>query len=101
MTLPETYASMVVVATPTVEPGLPPMVTRIRNAVGNGFEVKIQRADGLTDPVEGVTVRYVVVEEGVYTKEVHGVRMEAKKFISTVTASSSPARQRLHALSGR
>ena len=85
VTLPNAYASMVVVATPNYDNTLPPMVTRIRNASGNSFEVKLDRADGANDPVTGVDVYYLVVEEGVYTAAQDGVQMEAVKFDSTVT----------------
>ncbi len=46
------------------------------------FWVTLQRADGLSDVTADVTVRYVVVEEGVYPN------MEAVRFESSVTDGS-------------
>lgn len=85
VTLPRTFASMVVVATPEyANPSVPPVVTRIRNASGNSFEVTLARADNLTATVS-TPVHYVVVEEGRYTESVDGIKMEAVKFLSTTT----------------
>ena len=83
--LPHTYNSMVVVASANYDKTQPPMVVRIRNAADNSFEVKLDRVDGSTDPITGIDVQYMVVEEGRYTQEQHGVTMEAVKFTSTVT----------------
>jgi hypothetical protein len=84
--LPYAYESMVVVA--SVNYGIdlqnPPLVTRIRNATGTSFDVRVQRADGSTgSPVSPVTVHYTVAEEGVYNIDDHGVTMEAVKFRSS------------------
>jgi len=87
VTLPRTYASMVVVVTPNYDSALPPMVPRIRNAVGNSFEVRMDRLDGSAAQVAGISAHFIVVEEGVYTVAEHGVKMEAVKFTSTVTDS--------------
>ncbi|NWK55283.1 cadherin domain-containing protein [Verrucomicrobiaceae bacterium N1E253] len=83
--LGESYSSMVVVAQPVVTESTPPVVTRIRNASGNSFEVMLQRADGQSGDVSNVQVRYLAVEEGVYDVATHGVKMEAVKFTSNVT----------------
>ena len=80
-----TYDSMVVVATVNSKAGDPPVVTRIRNANGNSFEIKLQRTDGSVDPITAMKVHYTVVEEGVYTQANHGITMEAVKFVSTRT----------------
>jgi len=85
VTLDHSYANMVVVATPTYQAGAPPVVTRIRNAGGNSFQVRVQRADSSTAAISGVSVQYLVVEAGVYTQAQHGVKMEAVKYNSTVT----------------
>jgi len=85
VTLDDTYDSMVVVATVVAQDGDPPVVARIRNADGNSFEISVQRADGLPDPVPGVRVQYLVLEEGVYTQEQHGFTAEAIKYTSTTT----------------
>jgi VCBS repeat-containing protein len=89
VTLDRAYSSMVVVTTPSYAAGNPPVVTRVRNAVGDSFEVQVQRVDGSTAALSGITVYYTVVEEGVYTQAVHGVTMEAVKYNSTVTDSDS------------
>ncbi|MBK1827208.1 cadherin domain-containing protein [Haloferula rosea] len=85
VTLDSSYTSMVVVAQPVLTAGSPPVVTRIRNAAGNSFEVMLQRADGQSGAIEGVPVQYLAVEEGVYDEATHGIKMEAVKVNSTVT----------------
>ncbi len=85
--LGQSYNSAVIIATPIyASSNVPPMVTRIRNVSGSGFEVKIDRADGLAGAVT-CDVSIVVVEEGVYTLANEGVKMEAVKFTSTITGS--------------
>src|SRR5690349_18473835 len=46
VTLPSTYASMVVVATPAYGASSPPLVTRIRNTGASSFDVRVDRFDG-------------------------------------------------------
>jgi len=80
------YNSMVVVTTPLYDTTQIPVVIRVRNAEGSSFEIKAQRADGDSSPLDqDVEVHYVVVEEGQYTAEEHGITMEAVKYTSTVT----------------
>jgi len=82
----DTYNSMVVVASANYDTAGVPLVTRIDVVSDTSFNVKVQRADGLTDPLgAGVTVYYTVVEEGVYNVAQHGVKMEAVKFNSSLT----------------
>jgi len=85
VTLDHSYASMVVVASPNYTETSVPLVTRVRNAGGNSFEVRVDRTDGLAAAVSPVNVHYLVVEEGVYNVDDHGVKMEAVRFTSTVT----------------
>ena len=74
------YAAMVVVATPVVRSvDLPPVVTRIRQATGGAFQIKLQNPSG--QPVPEYPVNYVVVEQGVYTPEQHGIRLEAARSV--------------------
>ncbi len=82
------YNSMVVVATPIMPTDdHPPVVTRIRNAQGNTFEVLVQNpSNEFKEPYE---IQYMVAEEGVYTKEEHGIKMEAKKDTAYLTANAS------------
>ena len=75
---------MVVVCSPNYDKTMPPAVVRVRNTLGNSFEVRLDNTDGATT-ISGVTVHYMVVEEGVYTEAEHGVKMEAVKYNSTVT----------------
>ena len=84
VTLNSTYTSMVVVCSPNYDKTMPPAVVRVRNTLGNSFEVRLDNTDGATT-ISGVTVHYMVVEEGVYTEAEHGVKMEAVKYNSTVT----------------
>ncbi len=86
--LPQSYVSMVVVATPSYTNASLPVVPRIRNATGNSFQLRVDRTDGLAAAVPGVTVHYVVAEEGVYTLAKDGVKLEAVKYTSTVTDSA-------------
>jgi subtilisin family serine protease/subtilisin-like proprotein convertase family protein len=84
VTLPQSYTSMVVVATPVYDSG-PPITTRIQNVSGNSFQIKIQSVDGNNTVLTGSEVQYVVAEAGVYTQAEHGVTMEATTYVSTVT----------------
>ena len=82
----QTYSSPVIVATPIHPTGVTtPVVTRISNITGTSFDLKLERADGLTGALS-YDVSVIVVEEGVYTQAVDGVTMEAVKFTSTITA---------------
>ena len=81
VTLPHAFTSMVVIATPNYDKSHAPGVVRIRDASGDSFQVRVDRAGG--GAVGGVAVHYVVVEEGVYGGP--GFKMEAVKYESTVT----------------
>ena len=83
--LAQSYDSMVVVTTPVHTAGNPPLVTRIKNATGNSFDVMVQRADGSAADISGIEVQYIVVEEGRYSVAQHGINMEAVLYNSTVT----------------
>ncbi|MBK1792209.1 Ig-like domain-containing protein [Persicirhabdus sediminis] len=82
MTFPTGYKSPVIVATPMYpynrEKGA---VTRIRNITNRGFEIKLDRVDGNTGEIL-LDVSISVVEEGVYTENVDGAKMEAAQFLS-------------------
>ena len=79
--LDHTYTSMVVIATPNYDISTSPGVVRIRNASGNSFDVRVDRAGPTA--ISGVAVHYVVVEEGVYDEPDY--KLEAVKYTSTVT----------------
>jgi len=83
VTLPETYTDMVVVASVAYDGGDLPAVARVRNAVGNGFEVRVQNPGNAT--LSGYTVTWVAAEAGVYTEAADGITYEAVKFDSSVT----------------
>ncbi len=78
------YASMVVVATPSYNSSSVPLVTRIQNAAGSSFQVKLDRADGQSGSVSGI-VHYLVAEAGVYNAAQHGATMEVVRFNSSLT----------------
>jgi PKD repeat protein len=84
VTLQNTYSSMVVVCSNDLGDSDFPAVTRIRNADGNSFEVRVQNPSGAV--LSGYTVHYLVVEEGNYTQDYHGVQMEAQRVVSQITA---------------
>ncbi len=88
VTLDHIYESMVVVLTPVYDDSTVPVVPRVRNALGNRFEIRLDRADGGTTEITGIPVHYLVVEEGIYTESEHGVTLEAVTYVSGVTDSS-------------
>lgn len=80
------YTSPVVVATPIITgTNLDPVVTRIRNAGPNSFQVRAQRPGASTN--DSYNIEYLVVEEGVYDFATYGVTMEAVLASSTRTAA--------------
>jgi hypothetical protein len=95
VSLPHTYSEMVVVCTPNYDETVIPVVTRVQDVTATGFDLRVQSTDGSPVPV-GVPVHCLTAEEGVYTVQEHGVRMEVARFVSTVTdrADSWVAEQR-------
>ncbi len=88
--LDQSYSSMVVVATVEMtSKSLSPVVTRIRNAVGNSFEIRIQVPGIGNSTTDTYDVSYVVAQEGIYTEAEHGIKMEAVKVLSTMTSATS------------
>jgi hypothetical protein len=85
VTMSNSYTSPVVIATPSYSSSEPPLVTRIQNASGSSFDVRVQRADGSTTGISGVDVHWFVVESGTYTVAANGYHMEAGTFVSTIT----------------
>ncbi|MEM9399276.1 MAG: PA14 domain-containing protein [Verrucomicrobiota bacterium] len=84
VTLPQSYDSMVVVATPVYTVNENPAVVRIRNASGRSLEIKVQNP-GDARTVGPVPVHLLVVEEGSYIQALHGFTFEALKVTSTFT----------------
>ena len=85
VSLANTYGSMVVVCSANYDNVSAPLVPRIQNAAGSGFELRVDRADGSAAPISGVPVHCVAAEEGVYNTTDYGVNMEVVKYTSTVT----------------
>ena len=83
VTLPSTYTDMVVVASVIYDGNDLPAVTRVRNAVGNSFELRVQNPSNAT--LGGYAVSYIAVEAGQYTEAADGVKFEAVKTLSTIT----------------
>ncbi|MEM9532463.1 MAG: galactose oxidase-like domain-containing protein [Pseudomonadota bacterium] len=80
--LGETFVEPVVIATARYGDGQGPAVTRVRNAAGNSFEVRVQNPDD--EPLAGFQVNYLVVEAGVYASD--GLRLEAVRYQSSATS---------------
>ena len=86
VTLNKDFGSgMVVIAVPVWKDGDARVVTRIRNATGNSFQVKVQRIDGQSGSLSNIKVHYVVSKVGVWNVAQHGFAMEVSKVNSTVT----------------
>lgn len=64
VTLPQSYTSMVVIASANYESTDTPGIVRIQNASGHNFDVRVDSAD-VASTISGVTVYYVIVEDGV------------------------------------
>lgn len=93
VSLPCSYDSMVIVTSPVYKKGLPPAVVRIEKRNSNSFRIRMQmpgsnkKQSAFAEPVNNrhlerkddwrYNVYYMVVEEGVYTEAVHGIKMEA------------------------
>lgn len=84
VSLPQSYTEMVVVAVPAYEVNQFPAVVRIKNVGPMSFDVRVQNPSG--ENLEGYTVHYMAIEEGVYTVEEHGVLMEATRVTSEEVA---------------
>lgn len=82
--LTKNYTSMVVSATVRNVKTNQPAVTRIRNVTNNSFEIKLDMVKaGAT--LSNAIVDYIAIEEGTYTLASNGIKMEAKKYTSTIT----------------
>ncbi|MDC1107223.1 T9SS type A sorting domain-containing protein [Prolixibacteraceae bacterium] len=89
ITLTKNYTKPVVVGTVTV-PSLTTTsaVVRVKNVTNNSFQARLQVPSDKPLP-QNYTTHFLVVEEGVYTQEVHEFKMEAK-VVSSVKTSSQP-----------
>jgi PKD repeat protein len=88
VSLPETYTDAVVVAAVQYDANLDPAVARVSNVGTDSFELRLQNPSGLVLPA-AYTVHYLVAEAGVYTELEHGIKLEARKLLSTRTDSKS------------
>ena len=83
--LSESYTEPVVIATVlTPNTTFQPVVTRVRNAAADTFQLRIQRPKGATGSV--YPVYYLVVEAGVYDAATYGVTLEAVRDTAFNTA---------------
>ncbi len=88
VTLDNTYNSMVVVATVVMpDANVLSVTTRVKNASGSSFDLKVQNPNDAA--IGDYDVHYFVVEEGTYTTENHGITMEAQKILSTSTSKKN------------
>ncbi len=83
--LPYGYKDPVVIASVRYpDASVQPVVTRVRNAAGNRFELRVQNPSD--QPLAGsFSVDYTVVDAGTYSLAEHGITMEAVKATSTKT----------------
>lgn len=88
VTLQNSYVNPVVVATVlTPDLSFDPVVTRVRNASGNSFDLRVQNPGGSTNDKYGVY--YFVAEAGVYDAATYGITMEAVTANSANTSGKS------------
>ncbi|MBF0196450.1 MAG: hypothetical protein HQL32_02010 [Planctomycetes bacterium] len=85
ISLENNYNSPVIIATPMYKKPLSPNVIRIKNVTSMSFDISAQRCSTNEGNEELISANYIVVEEGVYTHELHGVKMESVKFTSQIT----------------
>jgi hypothetical protein len=81
---------MVVVCTPNYDDNpygsvVTPVVVQVQNAYNDSFDVRLSPAVWTTVETSEAWVDWMVVKRGVYNEAEHGVKMEAVKFLSTVT----------------
>lgn len=83
--LPYSYSDPVVIASVRYpDASVQPVVTRVRNAAGSQFELRVQNPGDQS--LNGTySVDYTVVEAGTYTLAANGIKMEAVKVTSTKT----------------
>ena len=80
-----TYTEMVVVAIVKYPNNtVAPVVTRIRNAAGSSFDLMLQNPSDAS--LGSYEVHYMVAEAGVYNMSAHGIKMEAVRATSLITA---------------
>ena len=88
--LTKSFMSPIIITTPVSTIANAPIVVRLDQVSGSGFDIKLQRIDGSVEPLAApLTVHYIVIEEGVYNLDEHGVKLEARKVDSTVTDKSN------------
>jgi hypothetical protein len=91
VTLDHDYGTdMVVVCTPNYDGNryglvVTPVVVQVQNAYNDSFDVRLSPAVWTTFETSETWVYFMVVKRGVYNEAEHGVKMEAVKFLSTVT----------------
>ena len=88
VTLDHTFTNMVVVATPVLNnASSQTILSRIRNASGNSFDIRLESPSGTVTDYSNV--HYIVMEEGLYTEARNGIKCEAVLTTSSVVSSRS------------
>ncbi len=87
VTMDHSYDSMVVIGSAQYPAGGAPAVVRVRNAAADSFDVMVQSPCG-GPSLSDITVHYLAIEEGEYTKAADGFNGEASKFIPSTTDHS-------------
>jgi hypothetical protein len=117
VSLPYSYDSMVIVTSPIYKQELPPAVVRIKERTSNSFQIRMQmpgsnrKPNAFAEPIHNpylgrnddwrYNVHYMVVEEGVYTRDIHGINMEAGIVSCERVNHSSNWQAQEHQLSNR
>jgi len=83
--LENTYISPVVVCSVHYNNNTIPVVSRVSGVTATSFDVRLQNPSG--DPLVSDRASCIVVEEGTWT--IDGVKIEAQKYLSTVTDNAS------------
>jgi hypothetical protein len=76
------FTQPVVVGTPVNDDQQSPCVVRVRNVTSTGFEVRVERLDGLMGPFSA-DVEWMAIEEGDYDAATYGVAFEAVRYTSS------------------
>ncbi|MEM7012431.1 MAG: LamG domain-containing protein [Verrucomicrobiota bacterium] len=76
VTFKKTFSKPVVFTTVEKPESAPHVVVQLSNITSAGYELEIQRVDGVDEKIDGIQVHALVLEEGVYQSERDGIQME-------------------------